>query len=104
MCLGLMCDYQYLASSESMNSALEQGEDRYVRAEQIRTAARKAFWDADSEEKVRTSISHRSRPNRGPFEAGEQVMIWRKSPGNKKYFWHGPGRVVWKQVDKVWVM
>jgi hypothetical protein len=31
-------------------------------------------------------------------------MIWRKSPGNKKYFWHGLGRVVGKQTDKVWIM
>ena len=75
-------------SSESMKSALEQGEDRYVKAQLIRTAARKAFLDADSEEKLRRAISRRSRPNRGPFEAGEQ----------------GPGRVVGKQVDKVWVM
>lgn len=76
-----------------------------MKSQAIRFSARRAFLDADCEKRVlRRAISHRNRPNRGPFEVGDQVMIWRKSPNEEKHHWHGPGRVIGVQSDRVWVM
>ena len=84
--------------NETQESALHEKEERHMKAQKIRLAARKAFLDADSESKLKRAISHGSRPNRGPFEVGDQVMMWRE------HHWHGPGRVIGTQTEKIWVM
>eukprot|EP00435_Cladocopium_sp_Y103_P075952 s11_g70.t1 len=88
---------------ETVESAELHNERRHVRAQRIRQEARKAFLDADAEDRVKRASQHRSRPNRGPFQIGDQVVIWRKANNERKHHWHGPGRVIGAQVDKVWV-
>ena len=90
--------------NETLDSALQENEERHVRSQKIRLAARKAFLDADSEDRLRRAVRHRTRLNRGPFVVGDQVLIWRRAPNEKKHHWHGPGRVIGAQSDKVWVM
>ena len=88
---------------DQLMSALEVGESRYEKSQRIRLAARKAFMEAESEAKVKRAISHRTRPNRGPFMAGDAVMMWRRAQQERKHHWHGPGRVIGSQQNKVWV-
>eukprot|EP00435_Cladocopium_sp_Y103_P063185 s737_g24.t1 len=88
---------------EQFESALEQGEHQYERAHRMRLAARRAFLEADSDMRIRRAIGHRTRPQRGPFHPGNEVYIWRKSRGENRHHWHGPGRVIGAQSDKVWV-
>ena len=90
-------------SNEHVESGLDVHEPSIEKSMKIRRAARLAFLDADCEQRVRRAISHRTRPARGPFETGCMVHIWRKGQGEKKAHWHGPGKVVGAQHDKVWV-
>ena len=90
-----------------INSAMLAGDSSW--AMEIRQAARKAFIEADNDERVRRSIEHRTRPERGPFPPGSKVYVWR--PGNKKkngnvaMYWRGPGTVIGSsdQCSKFWV-
>ena len=43
-----------------------------------REAARRAFAEVDNDQTPRRAIVQRSRPNRGFYEKGEWVMIWKK--------------------------
>ena len=92
-----------LERHEHMESALEQGERTHERAHRIRLAARKAFLEVDSADRLRRAMSHRTRPKRGPFHPCQEVLIWRKGRGQTKCHWQGPGRVVGVHSDKVWV-
>ena len=67
-----------------------------------REAARKAFWEADNHAAVRRALLRRTRPNRGTYQAGEWVMMWKKidpSKGN----WIGPARTITQEgTHTVW--
>lgn len=54
----------------------------------IRERARRAFAFVDNSQVLRRAIVNRSRPNRGPFERGEWVMIWKKR-GEAEGHWTG---------------
>ncbi|CAE7199062.1 RE1 [Symbiodinium sp. CCMP2592] len=87
-----------------VNSSLVEGESVFERRMELRKAARRAFVDADSEQKIRKALEHRTRPERGPFEAGQMVYFWRKSRFESKCHWHGPAVVIGKSgQSKVWV-
>ena len=87
-----------------INSSLAQGESMFERRMELRRAAKKAFCDADAEMKIRKALEHRSRPERGPFEAGQLVFFWRKSRIETKAHWHGPAVVIGKSgQSKIWV-
>ena len=91
-----------------VNSGYLAGDPSYVKAVQIRHEARKAFCDADHEDRVRRAIEHRSRPERGPFYAGCKVFVWRpgglKPSGDRAFYWRGPGTVIGNtDSSKYWV-
>ena len=87
-----------------INSALVQGESIFERRVAFRTAARKAFLDADNDMRIRKAMEHRSRPERGPFEVGQLVFLWRKNRFDNCAHWHGPAVVIGKAgTSKVWV-
>ena len=87
-----------------INSSLVEGESVFERRMELRRAARRAFVDADAENKIRKALEHRTRPDRGPFEAGQLVFFWRKSRFESKCHWHGPAVVIGKSgQSKVWV-
>ena len=86
------------------NSSLAQGESVFERRMNIRTAARKAFLEADSDARIRKAIEHRSRPERGPFLEGQLVYFWRCNRFENRHHWHDPAVVIGKSGgSKVWV-
>ncbi|CAK9019993.1 unnamed protein product [Durusdinium trenchii] len=75
---------------------------------EMRQEARKAFIDADNEDRIRRAVERRTRPERGPFYPGCKVYVWRpgkkKDDGSMPWFWRGPGTVIGASgSDKVWV-
>ena len=54
-------------------------EDGPRRAEQIRAAANRAFFELDTDDAVRRVLVGRVRPPRGPFLPGQLVYCWRNS-------------------------
>ncbi|CAE7298082.1 GIP [Symbiodinium sp. CCMP2592] len=87
-----------------INSSLAQGESVFERRFALRTAARRAFLDADNEMRIRRAIEHRSRPERGPFNVGQLVYFWRRNRFENKAHWHGPAVIIGKAgSSKVWV-
>ncbi|CAK0825150.1 unnamed protein product [Prorocentrum cordatum] len=53
-------------------------EDGPRRAEQIRAAANRAFFELDSDDAARRATVDRNRPPRGPFVPGQLVFYWRE--------------------------
>ena len=82
-----------------INSAILAGDHNFCRSMEIRQTARTAFIEADNDERIRRTIDHRSRPERGPFPPGSKVYVWRHGNQKKKssrqsMFWRGPGTVI----------
>ena len=51
---------------------------------ELRCAARKAFFEADSSQAIRRAVLRRSVPVRGPYVAGSWVLYWtNKSSPNR---------------------
>ena len=68
-----------------------------------REAARKAFAEVDNDQSLRRAIVQRSRPNRGFYEKGDWVMIWKKK-GEADGQWIGPMHVIIQESHHViWV-
>ena len=68
-----------------------------------REAARRAFAEVDNDQTPRRAIVQRSRPNRGFYEKGEWVMIWKKR-GQADGNWIGPMQVIVQENQNViWV-
>jgi len=68
-----------------------------------REAARRAFAEVDNDQTLRRAIVQRSRPNRGMYEKGEWVMIWKKK-GEADGGWIGPMQVIIQENQNViWV-
>ncbi|CAE7637419.1 PCSK5 [Symbiodinium sp. CCMP2592] len=86
-----------------INSGLVQGESVFERRMMFRNAARKAFLEADGDARLRKALEHRSRPERGPFHAGDLVYFWRRHRFENKHHWHGPAVVVGSQSSRVWI-
>ncbi|CAE7257454.1 GIP [Symbiodinium microadriaticum] len=87
-----------------INSGLVQGESIFERRMAFRTAARKAFLEADGDSRIRAALEHRTRPERGPFVAGNLVYFWRRHRYENKHHWHGPAVVVGSQGgSKIWI-
>ncbi|CAK0808101.1 unnamed protein product [Prorocentrum cordatum] len=66
-------DQMQLASQSA--ALFEEGPRR---AEQIRAAANRAFFELDSDGAVRRAMVGRVRPPRGPFVPGQLVFYWRE--------------------------
>ena len=67
----------------------------------IREAARRAFHQADNSTALRRALLRRNRPNRGEYQPGEWIMMW-KTQGNQSH-WVGPMQVVVQQSNlSIW--
>ena len=86
-------------------SGIAMGESMHEKRAQIRQIARKKVIEAEEEERVRRAVTHRTRPQRGPFLPGQMVYFWRLWPKEKKAYWHGPGFVVgeYDGRSRIWV-
>ena len=82
----------------AQSAALFEGGPR--RAEHIRAAANRAFFELDSDDAVRRAAVGRIRPPRGPFLPGQLVYYWRNVPHIKskrlqgEVGWRGPAIVL----------
>ena len=67
----------------------------------LREAARRAFHQADNSSALRRALLRRNRPNRGEYQPGEWIMMW-KTQGNQNH-WVGPMQVVVQQSNlSIW--
>ena len=68
-----------------------------------RERARRAYASVDNDQTLRRALVHRSRPNRGSYQKGEAVMVWRKR-GESDGHWQGPMTIVIQESQQVvWV-
>ena len=78
-------------------SALQEletmSQDDFRQQLQMREMARKAYHVADNSDNLRRAILRRSCPDRGQYQQGQWVMIWR-TQGIKNPGWIGPQRVI----------
>ena len=74
-----------------------------MRDEKIRREARKAFLEADDEERLRRAVLHRNRPAAAPLQEGDLVYVSRKGLHEVKQHWHGPGHVLGQVGARIWV-
>lgn len=88
---------------EVIDSALRAGEKGFERRFQIRCSARKAFMEADSENKMRVLMNHRNRPSKDIWNTGDLAFVWRKGKGKTCFSWHGPGHVIGRVGSRIWV-
>ena len=85
------------ATSHSLADSEGPAAERFQQTLELRTAARKAFIEADNSSSLRRALLRRSRPIRHAFEAGDLVLYWRRKGGNlrrERGSWFGPARVV----------
>ena len=83
---------------------IHDGQTAFARQAAIRSAARQAFSQADSSERIRAALLRKSVPMRGPFVQGDLVCFRRKAgPGPHK--WFGPARVVGQEGrSTLWIV
>ena len=60
---------------------------------QMREIARKAYHSADNSDAIRRAVLRRSCPDRGTYQQGQRVMVWR-TQGIRNPGWIGPQRVI----------
>ena len=76
---------------------LQGGDLQVQKAQEMRLAAAKAFYDADAKQCLRNAVHAGYRPQR-EFEAGQLVYFWRKGADHAKkdrpFYWRGPARVI----------
>jgi len=61
---------------------------------QLRGSARRAFHQVNNSDVLRRALLRRACPNRGNYQQGQWVMIWRSGQHLTKGLWHGPQRVI----------
>ena len=86
-------------------------DDRRMREQAIRQAAREAFIQSQAEETVKRALLGRPRTMKRMYEQGDWVYVYRKSKnaGGAARIrggageWMGPGTVVGREGDSYWV-
>ncbi|CAE7746374.1 unnamed protein product, partial [Symbiodinium necroappetens] len=73
---------------------IEDGETAFAKRMALCGAAREAFAQTDSSDRVRSALLRKSVPMRGPFVQGDLVCFYRRA-GRGPFKWHGPARVMW---------
>ena len=93
--------------SHALAEASGDDTDRFQQSLRLRTAARKAFIDADNSSALRRALLRRTRPLRGPYETGDWVLYWRQKGSNLRRVrgqWHGPACIVAVEgVRNIWM-
>ena len=77
--------------------------DKHARDVAIRTAARVAYHQVQTDERVRRALAGRARVQDRTPEVGEQVFYWRKAKTAKRGCWVGPATVIGLEGTNVWV-
>jgi hypothetical protein len=81
--------------------------DALARRIAIRTAARKAFCEAQSDQAIRRALVHRNRVKPREYEQGDLVFVFREyrtgQNKSKRGIWRGPSIVIGKEGGNYWV-
>ena len=88
---------------EGGGQLLRTADDAQRRREVIRNAARIAFYQVRTEDKVRRGFSQKARVKPRDLENGSMVLFWRKPANKKNGLWKGPGTIIGRQEDNYWV-
>lgn len=67
--------------------------DNFRKSLQIRSAAHKAYVEADNCSSLRRALLKRSRPVSDPYEQGDWVLYWRRTADHmrrERGRWFGP--------------
>ncbi|CAE7813425.1 RE2, partial [Symbiodinium sp. KB8] len=88
---------------EGGGQLLRTADDAQRRREAIRNAARIAFYQVRTEDKVRRGMSQKARVKPRDLENGSMVLFWRKPANKKNGLWKGPGTIIGRQEDNYWV-
>ena len=88
---------------EGGGQLLRTADDAQRRREAIRNAARIAFYQVRTEDKVRRGMSQKTRVKPRDLENGSMVLFWRKPANKKNGLWKGPGTIIGRQEDNYWV-
>ena len=96
--VGAMSDLSEATRLEVQEAMLEP-DTAWRRQNELRTAARKAFVEADADDRIRRAMLHNARPMRGPFPNGCYVYFYRKQRAEKGQAvavgkWHGVCEVI----------
>ncbi|CAE7224139.1 RE2, partial [Symbiodinium sp. CCMP2456] len=70
------------------------GETSFAQQMMIRGAAKEAFSQVDSSQRIRAAMLRKSTPGRGPFHMGDLVCFHRRQGGKAGWKWFGPARVI----------
>ena len=87
------------------HQALSQMPDgqRFREELSVRERARRAFAAVDNDQRLRRALVSRSCPNRGIYQQGQWVMLWKKR-GEREGVWEGPMQVISQEANRVvWI-
>ena len=76
-------------------------DDKHAREVAIRTAARAAYHHVQTDDRVRRALAGRARVQ-AP-DIGERVFFYRLARNNKRGTWQGPGVVIGREQENIWV-
>ena len=78
-------------------------DDKHSREVAIRTAARAAYHHVQTDDRVRRALAGRARVQARAPDVGERVFFYRLARNNKRGTWQGPGMVIGKEQENIWV-
>ncbi|CAE7487299.1 RE1 [Symbiodinium sp. CCMP2592] len=78
-------------------------DDKHAREVAIRTAARSAFHQVQTDERVRRALTGRSRVTKAKPLIGDHVFFWRKLKNGKRGLWKGPATVIGYEGQNIWL-
>ena len=78
-------------------------DDKHAREVAIRTAARAAYHHVQTDDQVRRALAGRARVQARIPNIGERVFFYRLARNNKRGTWQGPGVVIGREQENIWV-
>ena len=78
-------------------------DDKHAREVAIRTAARAAYHHVQTDDRVRRALAGRARVQARVPDIGERVFFYRLARNNKRGTWQGPGVVIGREQENIWV-
>ena len=76
---------------------------KYQRQAATRAAARVAFYESQTDNRLRKALLQRTRVAARPLDVGESVHFWHKPKNRRRGCWSGPAVIVGKEGGNYWV-
>ena len=95
----------YPEAKLGVHQEILDGETSFAQQMMIRGAAKEAFAQVDSSQRIRAAMLRKSVPSRGPFVMGDLVCFHRRQGGRAGWKWFGPARVIGQEGrSTLWVV